>query len=464
MIGNAQCGRMPGRTQNGRWYEVRCPRPLAGTFIKLLTTRNEYLSITGIEVFAGGRGQVTSSAGSFRVSFSGATQSSPYANNRFPASNAINGSGKFTHTNKGVGMWWSVRFRGTYNINRIRIRNRRDCCGGRLAGTRVLVDGKECGRMPGRTQNGRWYEVSCSLRGSSVKLVTTRNTYLSIAGFQAYAGGRAPRLGFGSSRLIKLTHAYQTSPYGNNRFPAANAINGSGKFTHTNRGVGQYWSALFNGRSEGQISFRKVANRRFCTGYKPSNMSFRRVQDCLNWVTKTDPTATHFFFRHEGNYHCAICPKSYTGGNKGTGAQNSRIYTYEIVNGSGNSALEKKYGGDRQGACRRSDGSAHKKDFRITKARGGNFLDCLRQCEANPRCTAVGTYFPSGNWKRARDCSLQLVGGYGPSGLPKHRLENCFVKGGNKQGANLKPVKVAFNRFCQSYRHNNMGCRSVECC
>jgi hypothetical protein len=72
--------------------------------------------------------------------------------------------------------------RHAYRITRIRIRNRRDCCGQRLARTKVLVDGRECGRMPGRTANGRWYEVRCNLRGREIKLVTVQNTYLSITG------------------------------------------------------------------------------------------------------------------------------------------------------------------------------------------------------------------------------------------------------------------------------------------
>ena len=39
------------------------------------------------------------------------SQASPYANNKFPSTNAfVAGGGKFTHTNKGVGMWWRASF------------------------------------------------------------------------------------------------------------------------------------------------------------------------------------------------------------------------------------------------------------------------------------------------------------------------------------------------------------------
>jgi len=42
------------------------------------------------------------------------------------------------------------------------IRNRRDCCGQRLALTRVLIDNAECGKTPARTANGRWDTVRCA--------------------------------------------------------------------------------------------------------------------------------------------------------------------------------------------------------------------------------------------------------------------------------------------------------------
>jgi hypothetical protein len=60
-------------------------------------------------------------------------------------------------------------------------------------------------------------------------------------------------------------------------------------------------------------------------------MNHRSLHACLRWVRNVDPYTQYFFFRHEGNYHCSPCPKSYRGGTSGTGYQNSRIYTYIIV-------------------------------------------------------------------------------------------------------------------------------------
>jgi hypothetical protein len=68
------------------------------------------------------------------------SQGKPYSNNAYPASNAfVAGGGKFTHTAKGVGMWWRANFGQNETIAKVRILNRRDCCGERLGGTIVRI-------------------------------------------------------------------------------------------------------------------------------------------------------------------------------------------------------------------------------------------------------------------------------------------------------------------------------------
>jgi len=79
--------------------------------------------------------------------------------------------------------------------------------------------------------------------------------------------------------------------------------------------------------------YRRVTVRgRFCHGYKYNKYNFRKVEDCGAYIRKANPEARFFFFREEGNYHCASCPDKYRGGSAGTGKQNSRIYTYRILN------------------------------------------------------------------------------------------------------------------------------------
>jgi hypothetical protein len=102
--------------------------------------------------------------------------------------------------------------------------------------------------------------------GRKIRLVTTQNTYLSISGFEAWTAG-APRSSTRTTRRtsstrrsfggpmqirttntqVKFSNAKQSSPYGNNQFPATNAFSNGPKFTHTNKGVGMWWSVSFQG-------------------------------------------------------------------------------------------------------------------------------------------------------------------------------------------------------------------------
>jgi hypothetical protein len=52
MVDNQVCGRVQNGTKNGQWYTVRCSKPLKGSTLKLVTTRNEYLSISGIQAYS----------------------------------------------------------------------------------------------------------------------------------------------------------------------------------------------------------------------------------------------------------------------------------------------------------------------------------------------------------------------------------------------------------------------------
>jgi len=70
----------------------------------------------------------------------------------YPAKNPF--SGKFSHTTQGVGQWWEVKFTRDYMVDRVKMLNRKDCCGDRLGGTKVYVDDKYCGAVPNGTKNG----------------------------------------------------------------------------------------------------------------------------------------------------------------------------------------------------------------------------------------------------------------------------------------------------------------------
>jgi hypothetical protein len=93
--------------------------------------------------------------------------------------------------------------------------------------------------------------------GGKVRLVTTQNTYLSISGFEVWTGAWSGRMR--RTRTSRSTYnvpantkaafnsgsAKQSTNYGNNGYPASNAFSGGSKFTHTNKGVGQWWEVRF---------------------------------------------------------------------------------------------------------------------------------------------------------------------------------------------------------------------------
>jgi hypothetical protein len=158
------CGKVEAGTRNGRWYTVKCQQSIMGNNIELRTTRNDYLSISGIEVYSGmeqmsGGSTITTTyniPANTRIGFnmSSVRQSTNYGNNRFPASNGFSNGARFSHTNRGVGQWWEVQFNQQYYVDRVKILNRRDCCGGRLARTKVFVDNQVCGEVQNGTRNG----------------------------------------------------------------------------------------------------------------------------------------------------------------------------------------------------------------------------------------------------------------------------------------------------------------------
>jgi hypothetical protein len=72
-------------------------------------------------------------------------------------------------------------------VDRVRVRNRKDCCGNRLDRVKVFIGDQECGSISGRS-NGAWYTVKCSkpLFGNKVRLVMVQNEYLSISGIEVW--------------------------------------------------------------------------------------------------------------------------------------------------------------------------------------------------------------------------------------------------------------------------------------
>lgn len=58
-------------------------------------------------------------------------------------------------------MWWSAEFEYESPIVMIKIKNRvTPCCAQRLAETEVYIGGKLFGKLPDKTESGKWYTIS----------------------------------------------------------------------------------------------------------------------------------------------------------------------------------------------------------------------------------------------------------------------------------------------------------------
>jgi len=142
-------------TRNGQWYTVTCAgNGVTGDRIELRTTQSTYLSISGIEVWTGAPGSSTivSSGTSQQIKLSNPSMNKVYSTGAYHASWALSGGKQTAITQRGVGNWWKASFGGQYTVDKVRIKNRVDCCGERLTSTRVTVGGKLCGFLPVTTK------------------------------------------------------------------------------------------------------------------------------------------------------------------------------------------------------------------------------------------------------------------------------------------------------------------------
>jgi len=99
------------------------------------------------------------------------------------AENALDAAtNTMAHTKGGKGHWWSAQFEaGSKEVTEVRITNRLDCCGDRLAGTTVYVGDTLCGTVEDNTVNGAIYTVTCAapLTGNQVT-IRKENTYTHL--------------------------------------------------------------------------------------------------------------------------------------------------------------------------------------------------------------------------------------------------------------------------------------------
>jgi hypothetical protein len=145
--------------------------------VRIVTVQNTYLSIQGFEGYTGSSGSTTTttrigtpSGASSKITLKNASMNRPYSTGSFKADWALSGGSRTSITAKGVGNWWKAQFEGGSRlVERVRVKNRHDCCGGRIAGTKVTISGQFCATLPS-AGNGAWIDVKCAkpLRGTEI--------------------------------------------------------------------------------------------------------------------------------------------------------------------------------------------------------------------------------------------------------------------------------------------------------
>ena len=120
-------------------------------------------------------------------------QSSTYGKNGFPASADKGVDGNYNnvmgdtpdkfcaHTNSEVRPWWRVDLQAEYDINRVKIWNRQDCCGERLLPLQIetSTDGNswsQCATLGGTGVAGQVYAIDCVATGRFVRITLIKDT------------------------------------------------------------------------------------------------------------------------------------------------------------------------------------------------------------------------------------------------------------------------------------------------
>jgi hypothetical protein len=79
---------------------------------------------------------------SSKISVENPSMNKPYSSGSYKAEWALEGGKRTAITARGVGNWWKASFvGGSALIERVRVKNRHDCCGNRIAGTKVTIGG-----------------------------------------------------------------------------------------------------------------------------------------------------------------------------------------------------------------------------------------------------------------------------------------------------------------------------------
>jgi len=95
-------------------------------------------------------------------------------------------SGTCTHTYRSTTNWWKVDLSQAYQVTKVELTNRYDCCWSRLSNFEIYVGSKKCAYIKNAVGRGATKTFACSGKGMEIKVALKKNDYLTLCGFKAF--------------------------------------------------------------------------------------------------------------------------------------------------------------------------------------------------------------------------------------------------------------------------------------
>ena len=200
-IDDQLCGRYPSNIRGKEWITVTCPAQLFGKMIKIVSTTETNVCLSGIEVYGiQSSHEITHKVSSgppppglAELDYSTAKMSSN-PTGRYGAICALNPKHKTcgraffdnSYSKCNVGEYWQVGFRHPYTVAEVEVLQKFP---GRGSGNEVYIGKELCGKYPTKVVTRKPFKIKCSkpIKGNMVKIVTTRRTNIALSSVKVYA-------------------------------------------------------------------------------------------------------------------------------------------------------------------------------------------------------------------------------------------------------------------------------------
>ncbi|KAE8599792.1 hypothetical protein XENTR_v10017333 [Xenopus tropicalis] len=252
-----------------------CCEGLEGRYVSVVIPgREENLSLCEVEVY----GQEAKAVEVNLARLGDVKQSSTYRP-EYNAATAVDGNknsnmmlGSCSHTNSDNPAWWQLDLKKRYQVEKVVIVNRGDCCGERLRGAEIRVGNSPDNNNPVCATitdvSKLTFPVCCNgMEGRYVSVVISdRAEYLQLCEVEVYGQEAKPA----DVNLARLGEASQSSTF-SPKYNAAAAIDGNkdtnmmaGSCSHTNSDNPAWWQLDLKKRY--QVEKVVIVNRGDCCG------------------------------------------------------------------------------------------------------------------------------------------------------------------------------------------------------